>query len=344
MPGNGAQLVAAVGSLAASCNGAETVAIVGSEVILACEVNSMVEQEVEHAQIEAKGQIPPDQLEQFRSQRFHQALLSRIQIKMVYLDFKRDMPAEKMGDVEKQVSEAFENEEVAKMLKRLKVESRVELDAKLRRFGSSLDLEKRMFIETILAHEQMRRKAKFEGEIGPEEIEAYYRQHYDDFLLSLPQAKWEELAVHFSSCGSRADALQRIARLGNQVQGGASLAEVARQGSDGLTAVRGGQRDWTNQGSLACKELDQALFGLPLGALSQIIEGPQGYHIIRVLDRRPMRRTSFADAQASIREKIRDQKKKSKQDEYLAQLAKQTPVTTIFDDRRQARRQIGGRW
>ena len=67
--------------------------------------------------------------------------------------------------------------------------------------------------------------------------------------------------------------------MGNQVFAGAPFAEVAKAGSDGVTAAAGGQRDWTNKGSLACQELDRALFGLPVGQLSPIIEGPTGFHI-----------------------------------------------------------------
>ena len=66
---------------------------------------------------------------------------------------------------------------------------------------------------------------------------------------------------------------------------GAPFPEIARSGSDGVTASDGGARDWTTQGSLVSKKLDEALFGLPVGELSPILEDEYGLHIVRVTER-----------------------------------------------------------
>ena len=64
-----------------------------------------------------------------------------------------------------------------------------------------------------------------------------------------------------------------IARMGNQVL---RRRAVCRSGPGRLRRRRGpkgGRRDWTTKGAW-CQELDRALFGLPIGQLSPIIEGP----------------------------------------------------------------------
>ena len=104
--------------------------------------------------------------------------------------------------------------------------------------------------------------------------------------------------VRIDKYPSKAEAYAALARMGTQVVlAGRPLAEVAKAQSDGLTAGNGGQRDWTTKGSLVAEELDRALFGLPIGQLSPILESNSGFHIIRVIERQDAMRTPFADAQ-----------------------------------------------
>ena len=120
--------------------------------------------------------------------------------------------------------------------------------------------------------------------------------------------------------------------MGNQVMQGASLAEVAKAGSQGPTASSGGSYDWTNQGSLSSKEIDQAIFSLPVGSLSEIFETSRGCHIVRVIERKPAGKKSFEDAQTAIKDQLKKENIKSQVDKYLSEVKKKTPVWTIYDD------------
>ena len=91
------------------------------------------------------------------------------------------------------------------------------------------------------------------------------------------RAKWEELLVRFSKYSSEEAAGEAIARMGNRCRAGVPFAGVARARTDGVEAAKGGRHDWTAKGSLV-PELDQALFGLPIGQLSPIIKSPVGWH------------------------------------------------------------------
>ena len=99
--------------------------------------------------------------------------------------------------------------------------------------------------------------------------------------------------VRIDKYRSKTDAYAAIACMGNQVLAGKPLAQVAKAQSDGPTADQGGLRDWTGKGSLVAQQLDLALFGLPVGQLSPILESESGYHIIRVVERRECRASRF---------------------------------------------------
>jgi len=107
---------------------------------------------------------------------------------------------------------------------------------------------------------------------------------------------------------------------------------VAKKGSEGPTADQGGVRDWTTKGSLVSETLDRALFGLPSGALSPILEDGAQLHIIRVIERKEAGRVPFVDAQDEIEKKILNQNRQERMKEYLARLREQTPVWTVFDE------------
>jgi len=261
-----------------------------------------------------------------------QLLRQQIERKLIYQDFMRTVPPEAVPNVQQMVDRQFEQSELPKLLEREGAQSRQDLEWKLRAGGSSLDREKRIFLEQAVAEEWIREQVKGpdKDEVTHEQMHTWYQAHLRDFDRPA-RARWEELTVSFAKHGSNEEAHAAIADMGNQVLAGAPLGDVARARSEGSTAEQGGLRDWTNQGSLACEDLDRALFALPLGELSKIIQSKTGYHIIRVVERQPARRIPFLEAQKEVREKIRQERFREQYRAYLDKLQKQFPVWTIFD-------------
>jgi len=299
---------------------------VGSEAIFAYEIMGGVNEVLERY----KDKIPPDQLEMQRTMLIKQRLRSRIESKLIYQDVKRTIPAEGIAEVEKKIANHWDSTELPKMAKRAGVESTKELDQKLRSMGSSLDRERASFIERTLAQQWVRQQVKPDEEITYDQMMKYYREHTSEFEKPA-KAKWEELMACFSKYSSREEAYNAIAQLGNQVLAGAEFAEVAKNASDGATSSEGGMQDWTTKGSLVCKDLDVAIFGLPIGQVSQIIESKNGYHIVRVTERVDDTVTPFLSAQVEIKEKISQQRLAKQLKEYLDKLEDKIPIWTVYD-------------
>ena len=311
----------------APCEGTQILARVGSEVVLACEVLPAVNSFIESR----KNDIPPNQLEAVRKHRTQEQLQQIIGYKLIYIDARREVAAESFPGIQAKLADYFDKVEIERLMKLSKANSRDELDEKFRRIGSSLYREKQAFMERMLAQEWVRQKVKFEGQIQASDIVAYYREHSEEFEQPA-QARWEELMVRFNKYPNKSAAYDAIAQMGNEILHGKALAELAKAKSDGPTAQEGGRRDWTTKGSLVATELDGALFGLPVGELSQIIETKFGFHIIRVVERKEASRTPFVEAQVNIRDKIRENKSKDQYQAFVEKLRTRTPVTTIFDD------------
>ena len=108
-------------------------------------------------------------------------------------------------------------------------------------------------------------------EIPHADLIAWYQNHLDEYEFPA-KARFETLTVKIGLKRSRSEAWDMLAAMGNEVLGGRPFADVAKARSEGPTAYQGGGFDWTGQGSLASKKLDEAIFSLPVGELSAIID------------------------------------------------------------------------
>ncbi len=310
------------------CEGAQILARVGSEVILASEVLPLVNETLSN--IKDIEKASDNEIAKAREQLVKNILPKLIEMKLWYVDAKRNIPAEAIENVNKQLNTRFEEVEVSERLKKLKVSSRRELEARLAQWGTSLDQEKRAFIERAIVGEWIRQKLDKDEDITHEELLEYYQAHATEYYHPT-RVRWEHLEVTFRRHPDKREAWQHIAMLGNAVQQGQPFAQVAQTQSEGIMASNGGQHDWLTQGSLKSDILDRALFSLPPGTLSPILEDETGFHIVRVIERENAYRTPFEEVQTKIRESLQQDRKQARQKECIARLREEIPVWTVFD-------------
>lgn len=318
--------------------GGKIVARIDGQIVLASDVLWQVNK-ILQANID---RIPPAERDHVRQQLLRQQMMGLIDTKLLYADFRRKVPAENIPTVEKNLVTPFEEREIPRLMKMLEVESRSELVAELKKLGTSLPDMQRQFNERTIAGEWLRQLAPKPNEITYDELVAYYRQHAEEGEYdNSAQAKWEELVVRFDRHGGdRAAAWRAIAEMGNQVWQraaanpdlrGAVFTQLAKQKSHGFTAKQGGAHDWTTKGALRNQKIDEALFSLEVGQMSNIIEFDQAFYIVRVLDRKEAGRTPFTETQTAIRKKLENKQKQELIKAELVRLRKNSRVWTVFD-------------
>lgn len=300
---------------------------IGTEVVLVGDLKAMAGDML----VQRKIQLPKGQEAEFYEQANHQILKQLIETKLVFNDAMHTIPAAGLSSMETKVNEYFDKEQLPEMLKLYGASTRQELDAKLREHGNSLDRARKQFFERTVAKEWLRSQVKLDEEVPHAEVLGYYQQHLPDYEFPA-KAQWEELMVRFDRFPNKEAAYAAAAEMGNLAMRGAPFAEVAKTRSQGSTADSGGAHDWTTKGSLVSKTLDDALFTLPTGTFSQIIETERGFHIVRVLQRKDAGRISFVDAQGEIKKKLKDESVKKQINKYLDDLRQKTPVSTMYDN------------
>jgi parvulin-like peptidyl-prolyl isomerase len=318
------------GGIPETFTGTEVIARVGSQVILASEVLVGADEIIANAL--NSGQIREEQVVELRHYLMRQKLEQTIETKLVLVEALRDIPKENLPKVEQKVREIYEKEHLPKLIDGVKIKSRAELIEMMRKAGTSPEEQQRVFFERSLAAQYLMRQSDDEKkEITHEQMLAYYRAHQTEYETP-PRARWEHIMVRASNYPSKAEAHAKIAEWGNMIFAGKPFADVAREHSDDHSSEQGGLHDWTTQGALAYEVLDKAIFTLPVGQLSAILEDERGFHIIRVVERQDLQRKPFGEMQAEIKKRIKEEREGEASKKYVTELRKKTPVWTIFDD------------
>jgi hypothetical protein len=315
-------------------DGCQVVARINGQVVLACELLWQVNRTLESN----RDQIPPEQYAEIRDQLMRRQLASNLDTKLLYSEFRRNIPEENLPRIEENLREPFEEREIPRLTEQLDVKSRRELEQELARLGSSLADAQRAFNEKVIASEWIRSKIKVDDEASPDELLNYYRAHLADYDYPT-QARWEELMVQKDRFPSPAEAYAEMARIGNAAWSRAAatpnpstpvFAELAKAKSDGFNAKEGGLYGWTTQGALKALSIDQALFTIEVGRLSPILESDAGFHIVRVIERKQAGRKPFTEVQNDIREKLKDGRFRDAVEEYLAELRNDARIWTAY--------------
>jgi parvulin-like peptidyl-prolyl isomerase len=275
--------------------------------------------------------LKPEQIRELKLQICRQVLPQHVESLIVYVDACRTIPEERLPEIEEKVSEAFDKQQLPRMIKDAGVANALEYEQLLKSRGQSLDRLRKTFFERALAQQWVQQKVASDEEIPHAEMIAWYQNHLAEYDFPA-KAKFEQFTARVGGTQSRDQAWNKLAAMGNDVLEGKPFAEIARTRSEGPTASAGGVYDWTTKGSLASKVVDEAVFTLPVGQLSTILDDGAVLHIVRVTERTEAGRTPFIEAQVGIREALYDERRKREMDDYLAKLKERTPVWTVFDD------------
>jgi parvulin-like peptidyl-prolyl isomerase len=101
---------------------------------------------------------------------------------------------------------------------------------------------------------------------------------------------------------ARAEAVVKEAR------GGKDFAQLAKQESDDPSAAKGGDLGWMTQGQLPPQLAP--IFQLEKGQVSEVIETPIGYQIVKVEDTKSEKAPSLKEAAADITKTLKTEKAK----------------------------------
>ncbi|MGE5303161.1 MAG: SurA N-terminal domain-containing protein [Alphaproteobacteria bacterium] len=149
-------------------------------------------------------------------------------------------------------------------------------------------------------------------EINDKEIEDYYQANRDSKFHRPKQVKLRYISVRVAP---EADAKQKEAararanRILADARAGKDFAQLAKKESDDPTASKGGDLGWVVQGQLP-PEVDKVVFTLSKGGISDPIETPAGWQIVKVDDVRNETTLTLKEAREEITRTLKAEKAK----------------------------------
>lgn len=123
---------------------------------------------------------------------------------------------------------------------------------------------------------------------------------------------------------------QKAEALRARIAGGEELAAVAREASDDRgSAERGGDLGWVQRGQTVAP-FEQAAFSLVPGTLSQLVETPFGFHILKVAEKRPEKKLTIDEARGEIEMLLKQRMLEIKVRDTIQELAKKEKIEVLL--------------
>jgi peptidyl-prolyl cis-trans isomerase D len=138
-------------------------------------------------------------------------------------------------------------------------------------------------------------------EKDPERVRKSYESRKSEFDRP-ERARIRHILARFEPGDDAAKqaARKRIDAIRERIAAGADFADVAVEASeDTATQASGGELGWVVRGGVV-KPLEDAAFAQAPGTLGEVVETPQGFHVVKVETREPARVMPFEEAQAQV--------------------------------------------
>lgn len=153
------------------------------------------------------------------------------------------------------------------------------------------------------------------------EIEEFYNANPKAFDKS-EQVRASHILLTASpneTAEKKAEKRAALAALRERIVKGEDFAKVARENSECPSRASGGDLGFFEKGKMA-PEFEKAAFALKKGRLSDIVETPFGYHLIKMTDRKPAEKSTLQKATPQIKSYLVQQKRGKAIQEHLAGL------------------------
>ena len=188
--------------------------------------------------------------------------------------------------------------------------------------GFTLDRIRKMEEEKITVQAMRSREVKSEPILAPGAVESYYRQHAQEWTTN-DEVKLRMIKIN---PGSEPEKKRKFAQdVREKLMRGADFGDIARVYSEDSTQDKGGDWGWVKHGDLN-PEMEQVIFHLPTGKVSDIIQLNQTYYIMLVEQKKGGITKPLKDLRKEIEGRLLQVERQKDQQEWLQRLRKKAFV------------------
>lgn len=259
-----------------------------------------------------------------------------------------DVPEEKKREIEQMVLDGLIGSELlAQKARTVAIEvPQAEVDQRIAQTRSGMgddafqqELRKRGLtsegLETMIRQNLMVQKMISEQVISAVQVtDAEARSFYDQNQAQMQKPEDVE-ASHILIRSAAADAPEKKAEARRKIEealkrakSGEPFEALAKEYSEDGSASRGGALGAVQRGQTV-PAFEQVAFNLGVGQVSEVVESPFGYHIIKVTGKHPAGTASFEEARERIIDFLKQQKTREVLDKMVAELRAQAKIEML---------------
>ncbi|MFO7815926.1 MAG: peptidylprolyl isomerase [Halanaerobiales bacterium] len=227
----------------------------------------------------------------------------------------QELLRQKAEESDVEVSEEEEDQYFNQQVEQIKEQndlSQSEFEEVLEEQGTSMEEYKEQFLENsqILVDKFLQDEVFSDINITESEAKSYYEDNKSEF----EQKEQVEVSHILLNDEQKADEIK------SQLEEGADFEQLAKENSvDNNTAEEGGKLGYIEKGQVV-PEFETVAFQTEEGEISEVFESQQGYHIIKVHDKKEAKTLSFSEVEDQINDTLSEQKRQEEMQEYINKL------------------------
>lgn len=183
-------------------------------------------------------------------------------------------------------------------------------------------------INGVLANVLVKEEVLDKVTVTEAEAKNYYEKHSAQFKIP-EKAKARHIMIKAETAASpdvKKKARERAEEVLKKIKTGEDFAKLAAEYSDDPgSKAKGGELGFLEKGK-TFKTFDEAAFKLNPGEVSDIVETPYGFHIIKMDEKKKEEVQPFESVRDTVMTKARDEMKAEKINEFLTQVMKDGDV------------------
>jgi len=188
------------------------------------------------------------------------------------------------------------------------------------------DMKKGMTIQKFIAERFVDKTT-----VSEKDIKAYYESHSN--LFQQPeqvQASHVLIKVGPKATESeKGEALKKIKEVQEKQKKGDDFAKLAKEYSQGPSSAKGGNLGYFKRGQMV-PAFEEVAFKLKPGEVSDIVETKFGYHLIKVVDKKPESTVPFDEVKERIGQYLKQEKVAKEVRQLVDKLRKEATVETFL--------------
>jgi len=245
---------------------------------------------------------------------------SMIMDKIMYLE----VTEKKINVSEDEIKESMKN-----------VYQRFQGKENFKKFLKQQNLDEKQFEKKMIADIKVNKLMMSEvyNKVSVDEKEAkeFYDKNKKMFKVT-GQIKASHILIKYKKSDGeqkKKEALEKIHKIQKELDKGKDFGELAKKYSEGPSSKKEGDLGYFGKGQMV-PAFEKAAFALKKGEVSDVVESPFGFHLIKLTDRKPETTLKFSDIKQQLIQRLKSIKAEVAVKKYYENLLKKYSVKTFL--------------